>query len=141
MNVSATLTSKLDVAGLFMAEQAFKVCEAGALTAAASARGAILEQVGAGVKYPDLPNKSSAPGEAPVNQLGDLADSIHTDEAELPAGIIGMDAVAGGVAGYLELGTNKMHPRPFMGPAAEVGTAAAEAEMAMIPERMKVLEV
>jgi HK97 gp10 family phage protein len=78
-----------------------------------SAKDSLLEGK-SGVQYPRLPNRSSAPGEAPANQFGGLS-----------AGIVGKmisplrARVSSGAfyAGYLEYGTSKMGARPHMEPA------------------------
>src|SRR5690554_4090802 len=38
-----------------------------------------LNEPGTGIKYPNLPNRSSAPGEYPARQFGPLQDSIGSD--------------------------------------------------------------
>lgn len=43
----------------------------------------ILSSVGTGIKHPNLPNRSSAPGETPVSQSGLLANSFGAQSAPL----------------------------------------------------------
>ena len=108
-------------------------CVEGAEATVEDARGQIAEQIGSGRKYPRLPNRSSAPGEAPVNQFEILHDSI---EVNLEPDIIGIgaEAAVGAEYGvYLELGTSKMAPRPFLGPASVVGEEVVEQHVAAIP--------
>lgn len=62
----------------------------------------------------------SRPGEAPNNDTGELADSIHIREViettdRVQTSVI-VDAKYGG---YLELGTSRIMPRPFLSPATK----------------------
>jgi HK97 gp10 family phage protein len=77
-----------------------------------------------GVKYPNLPNQSSAPGEAPAFQSGRLRNSIAVVKRATPDDLVAEtgprvqsfpDAY---YAAFLEYGTRKMQPRPYMRPAA-----------------------
>lgn len=66
-----------------------------------------------GKKYSSLPNRSSAPGESPAPQSGQTRQGV----AHVPARIIGgfVRAVVSSrskLAVMLELGTEKMEPRP-----------------------------
>ena len=84
---------------------------------------AIQTSVGSGHKYPNLPNRSSAPSEIPVNQTGALAASMRTYVGKrrangVPYAEFGSDDP---VARDLDLGTNRVAPRPFMSKAADVG--------------------
>lgn len=61
-------------------------------------------------------HRASAPGEAPANDTGRLVNSIR---ARLEQGLtwrVGADAR---YAAPLELGTNRIAPRPFLAPALE----------------------
>jgi len=123
-------TATLDALPKQVALIALEVTLAGATATAQDARRRVETQVGSGVQYPGLPNRSSAAGESPVNQSGDLLGTIGTDQDGVSG--IGADAVAGdgsGKALALEAGTSNMDPRPFMGPASEVGKEAAEAAL------------
>ncbi|RLG78456.1 MAG: hypothetical protein DRO14_00535 [Thermoprotei archaeon] len=58
---------------------------------------------------------ASAPGEAPATDTGTLAASLKAERSgKLQYDIIGVEYGA-----YLELGTRKMAPRPFLRPAIE----------------------
>ncbi len=119
-------TAALDALPKQVAALALGSTLAGATATAQDAREQIQNQIGSGVKYSGLPNQSSAPGEAPVNQHGVLLGTIGTDQDDVEG--IGANAVAGdgsGQAFALEAGTSNMEPRPFMGPAAVVGEEAA----------------
>lgn len=123
-------TAGLDALPRQVAAAALEVALAGATATAQDARRRVETQVGTGVHYPGLPNQSSAPGESPVNQTGDLLGTIGTDQDDILG--IGAAAVAGdgsGKALALEAGTSNMEPRPFLGPAAEVGRVAAETKL------------
>jgi len=79
-----------------------------------------------GVKYPHLPNQSSAPGEPPAPQRYRLAnsiavvkeataDSLYADTGPRPESFRGRAYYPG----FLEYGTRKMAPRPFVRPTAD----------------------
>ncbi|HEY3782361.1 MAG TPA: hypothetical protein VGL56_14865 [Fimbriimonadaceae bacterium] len=97
-------------------EKAQAICDAAAAAHASEMR-RLLASGGAGVRYDDLPNESSAPGAAPVSQTGELADSIQV--VALDEVGIGAATVVSGPAVYLEFGTSKMAPRPFVEPALQ----------------------
>jgi len=72
-------------------------------------------------KYnPRRTHQASAPGEAPMSDTGRLANSIVFDTVGPLTATVGARAV---YAAWLEYGTRKMAPRPFMRPAAEVQRA------------------
>lgn len=75
-------------------------------------------------KYnPRRSHQASAPGEAPANDLGHLAGSILIDRAELPRARITIAALAK-YAPFLEFGTSRLAPRPFLRPALQRSRAA-----------------
>lgn len=62
----------------------------------------------------------SQPGEPPNNQTGELHDSgFTTPAAEIGEEIRAAAGFSTPYAGYLEHGTSKMAPRPFLVPATE----------------------
>ena len=67
-----------------------------------------------GVKYPNLPNTSSAPGEPPAVQTGFLVRKITTEKIGRLAYKVGVNVPYGL---YLELGTRHIRPRPWLRPA------------------------
>lgn len=75
----------------------------------------IMDPPKTGRKYSGLPNRSSAPGEAPATQSGRLQQSGRTiyNEAELS----GVASWSSAHAMPLEVGTEKMAPRPFARPS------------------------
>jgi hypothetical protein len=139
MDVSCTLKSNLPALDGLAERCLREAVRAGADATVELAKELIAESVGSGNKYPELPKRSSAPGEVPVNQTDALLASIRTDDSEMAAGVIGADAVAGTeYAAYLELGTHKMAPRPFLGEgyAASAGELAMEASVAESPAKL-----
>jgi hypothetical protein len=62
-----------------------------------------------GVKYSRLPNQSSAPGENPKTQSGELAKSIYYDAGSIHEFRVGATAEH---AKYLEFGTKHIKARP-----------------------------
>lgn len=76
-----------------------------------------------GIKYPGLPRRSSAPGEPPAYQFGRLAESIAVLSRATPSELVSTvgprpEAFVGRAPYpvYLEFGTRRMRPRPFMRP-------------------------
>lgn len=68
-------------------------------------------------------HQASAPGEAPANDLGFLANNIKAEMTEdLTASTISLAPYSI----HLEYGTRKMAARPFLAPAAEKTKAKAE---------------
>lgn len=74
-----------------------------------------------GVKYPNLPNRSSAPGEYPANQFGPLMASIDT-EVEAREFTIGSNVF---YSIFLREGTSKMRRRKMSDNAMQEGTERA----------------
>jgi hypothetical protein len=87
-----------------------------------------------------LPRPSSAPGESPVVQTGNLRRSLHSvviwsggtlgggEGADYPAisgSIVGYVGTNAGYGLYVEAGTSRMAARPFLTPAAGDGMAKA----------------
>lgn len=71
-------------------------------------------------------HRASAPGEAPAIDTGALVNSIQMAmEGDLTA-VVG---TAVEYAPYLEFGTRRMAPRPYLGPAAEAVRPSFESAM------------
>ena len=70
---------------------------------------------GSGVKYPQLPNRSSAPGEIPVSQSGKLANSFGyiTRVNELSIFNKARSKTGAPYPLFLNIGTRKMEPRQY----------------------------
>lgn len=60
-------------------------------------------------------HQASAPGEAPANDTGRLVNSIRTTY-DLPT-LVGRIVASTAYAAFLEYGTSRMEPRPYMRPA------------------------
>jgi HK97 gp10 family phage protein len=82
-----------------------------------------------------LPHQASAPGEAPASWTGALAQSIVVERTgEMSAEVKAGEGLDEDYATFLEFGTSRMAPRPFMTPAADAG------EKILIDSIMKALE-
>jgi len=96
-----------------------------------------------GVKYPNLPRTSSAEGpppEPPAYQSGRLAESIAVLSRATPGDLVSTvgprSAAFSGRAPYpiyLEFGTHRMKPRPFMRPAVAAFRQAIKGAIARWP--------
>lgn len=71
------------------------------------------------------PESPSSPGEPPAVVTGQLRASIGHQVVEEDGKIVGYVGVPAGVpyGEYLEFGTSKMQPRPFLVPALEINRA------------------
>ena len=79
---------------------------------------------GRGYRRGNRTHQASAPGEAPAVDTGLLINSIQTaEEGDLRA-VLGVGAEYGI---WLEFGTRRMAPRPFLGPAFEQAKPIFEA--------------
>lgn len=76
---------------------------------------------------------ASAPGEAPADDTGDLYDSIDS----MQVGDVGYITASAPYADYLEHGTSRMAPRPFMGPAARKAVESSAKFAMMFKARME----
>lgn len=61
-------------------------------------------------------HQASAPGEAPAIDIGNLVNSIFSEKSGPGEALVGAHAEYGV---YLEFGTSRMAPRPFLRPALE----------------------
>lgn len=81
-------------------------------------------------------HQASAPGEFPAADSGRLHQSITHAEAPAPEGTIRVEVAANApYATWLELGTSKMAPRPFMQPALTETTPAIRSDIAKAVQR------
>ena len=60
-------------------------------------------------------HQASAPGEPPASDTGRLVNSIRTEYDQ--SNLVGRVVAGSAHAAYLEFGTQRMEPRPFMRPA------------------------
>jgi HK97 gp10 family phage protein len=60
-----------------------------------------------------MSHQSSAPGQPPANDTGELVDSMVVEKRKNYS----LLKINADYAGYLEYGTSKMRPRPFIFPA------------------------
>ena len=80
---------------------------------------------------PKRTHRASAPGEAPANDTGRLAESIQSSiEGKTAEVFTNME-----YAPWLEFGTQKMEPRPFLFPAVEKERPAWECRLNGIVEK------
>jgi HK97 gp10 family phage protein len=64
--------------------------------------------------------RASAPGEPPAVRTGNLRDSISEPDVRKSSGaLVGQITIAAPYAGYLERGTGRIAPRPFVRPAID----------------------
>lgn len=95
----------------------------GALRIEATAAESIIEQTPGGRSYPSRGRKgrmhtASPPGSPPNADTGELHTGITTvTTADTPSRVEVQTGTNTPYAAYLEFGTSKMEPRPFMGPA------------------------
>ena len=76
----------------------------------------VLSKGGSGKKYKRLPNRSSAPGETPAPQSGNLRQDWN-DETLIEGNRVTSRLKSNDkYAGWLEDGTKKMAKRPFVNP-------------------------
>ncbi len=79
----------------------------------------VLSKPGSGRKYKRLPNRSSAPGETPAPQSGELRQKWD-DETIIDGNRVTSRIKSNAKhAEYLENGTSKMASRPFIDPIKE----------------------
>lgn len=127
MALTIKKTSKVEKTIELVRDAANYIAEAGAQRAYATAVVWIVGQKGGGIKYSTLPQRSSSPGQKPVYQFGDLVASLKFSPSEESLGYPCWEFTSDSeVAYWLEHGTPRMAPRPFLTEASVVGGAAME---------------
>ena len=74
----------------------------------------VLSKPGHGRKYKSLPNRSSAPGETPAPQSGELRQDWDDETIIAETSVTSRIKSNVKYAEYLEVGTKKMGKRPFV---------------------------
>lgn len=84
--------------------------------------------VGGTAEHP-IEHTASAPGEAPAVDTGNLMNSVsHT----MTGTTVGEVAVGAEYGAFLELGTSRMAPRPYLGPATDKVKPAFERALGQV---------
>lgn len=102
-----------------MIKDMLKLAEADVLDSADKLKETMVKSIASGAKSGNtytrngMSHQSSAPGQPPANDTGNLVESIKVEKKK-DFSIVKIDA---DYAGYLEYGTSKMRPRPFILPA------------------------
>jgi len=78
--------------------------------------------------------KADAAATAPY-RLGDLSSSIGYETRELAGAVIGEVGPTVEYGGYVEYGTSRMAPQPYMGPAFDRHAPSLEQALAAIVDR------
>ncbi len=82
-----------------------------------------MDEPKSGRQYKGLPHRSSAPGESPATQSGDVAASYQFEPTGDTSGVVGSDSP---IARELENGRVNMAPRPVFGQAVERARKTAQ---------------
>jgi HK97 gp10 family phage protein len=118
-----TLTEKINAIGKNTGVEVMKALQQGGLAIENTATEGIINPPKTGRIYPSKYRKgamhqASAPGEFPAADSGRLHQSLTTAPVENgPQRFVVQTGANTPYATHLELGTAKMAPRPFMGPA------------------------
>jgi hypothetical protein len=131
MTVRTTVQIDLTLAGNL--SQA--AVERGVRAATIDAKGlliGILSQPGTGREYQrkTVTHTASAPGEPPAPDTGRLRNSTQSEVLAMPDGALGIVSVNTEYAAALELGTDKIAARPFIGRLARDYAARLQAVFA-----------
>lgn len=80
-------------------------------------------------------HQASAPGESPATDLGDLVKSITSRMESEMLGVVSVDAEHGIVMELGTVKTDRIAPRPFLGPAVEEERPTFQREVAEAIQR------
>ena len=121
MAMTFTKTVRLPEVQKFVHDAAWLLVERATTVTYEHARESIENAVGSGRKYKELPNRSSAAYDLPVNQFGAIVASIEMelDEMTLSGSVFTLDRIAI----LTDMGTNRQAPRPWFTEATRFGEA------------------
>lgn len=114
------MANKVEINLLLANKVALDACERGVRAAVLDAEGltkVMLSQPGSGRLYhrgKTVEHRASAPGEPPAPDTGRLRGSISTEVIRGLDEVVGFVAVNTEYAAHLELGTERMKPRPYL---------------------------
>jgi hypothetical protein len=115
MTVRTTVRINLNVAGEISQEAVLRGVRAATIEAKTLTIDK-LSQPGRGRTYErgTISHRASAPGDPPAPDTGRLRQSVQSEVFSTPEGALGVVSVNASYAEALELGTEKIAPRPFI---------------------------